>query len=255
MAADPDDLALASGLVRAAGVLAARMRRDGVRITPKTSVTDIVTPADHAAEELIVSGLRAARPQDGIVGEEGTSDPGTRTWYVDPIDGTYNYATGVTVWCSAIGLTEDDEPVAGAIYHPAADELWCGGDNRPTTRDGEPVPPVPDRPLAEAAVASYLHPATLPDDSVREPLLRALRGAGTLRTYGSGSIELAWVADGRLGGYFQYDCLPWDWLPGAALVRAAGGDTAVIPASGHRWHIAGSKRLVDDLATIVSAAG
>jgi myo-inositol-1(or 4)-monophosphatase len=251
----PDDLALASNLVRAAGTLAADMRRSGVEPRRKTSVTDLVTSADHAAEALIVNGLRAARPEDGIVAEEGSSRPGRRTWFVDPVDGTYNYATGVTLWCSAVGLAHGSELVLGAIYHPAADDLWSGGIGRPTTRNGEPVPPIADRPLAESAVASYLHPTTMPNDAVREPLLRALRRAGTVRTFGSGSIELAWVADGRLGGFLQHDCLPWDWLPGAALVVAAGGDVAIVPAHGHQWYIAGGKQLVDDLATVVRASG
>ena len=109
--------------------------------------------------------------------------------------------------------------------------------------------------LVKSAVASYLHPTTMPDDSIREPLLRALRRAATLRTYGSGSIELAWVADGRLGGFLQHDCLPWDWLPGAALVTGAGGEIAVVPANGHRWYIAGSKQLVDDLTTVLRESG
>jgi fructose-1,6-bisphosphatase/inositol monophosphatase family enzyme len=103
---EPDDLALAANLVRAAGGLAADMRRSGVQPTHKTSVTDLVTPADHAAEALIVNRLRAARPEDGIVAEEGSSQPGRRTWFVDPVDGTYNYATGITLWCSAVGLAD-----------------------------------------------------------------------------------------------------------------------------------------------------
>src|SRR6476660_9757097 len=110
------------------------MRRSGVQPTRKTSVTDLVTPADHAAEALIVNRLRAARPEDGIVAEEGSSQPGRRTWFVDPVDGTYNYATGVTLWCSAVGLADGSEPVLGAVYHPAADDLWSGGTGRPTTR-------------------------------------------------------------------------------------------------------------------------
>ena len=168
MTDEPDDLALASNLVRAAGSLAADMRRSGVQPTRKTSVTDLVTPADHAAEALIVNRLRAARPEDGIVAEEGSSQPGRRTWFVDPVDGTYNYATGITLWCSAVGLADGSEPVLGAVYHPAADDLWSGGTGRPATRNGEPVPPIADRPLAESAVASYLHPTTMPDDSVRD---------------------------------------------------------------------------------------
>jgi fructose-1,6-bisphosphatase/inositol monophosphatase family enzyme len=209
---EPDDLALASNLVRAAGALAADMRRSGVQSSRKTSVTDLVTPADHAAEALIVNGLRAARPDDGIVAEEGSSQPGRRTWFVDPIDGTYNYATGVTLWCSAVGLTDAAEPLLGAVYHPAAHELWSGGPGRPTTRNGELVSPIANRPLVEAAVASYLHPTTMPDDSVREPLLRALRAPA--RYAPTAQVRrVGVVADGRLGGFLQHDCLPGTGCP------------------------------------------
>src|SRR5438552_2386253 len=83
----------------------------------------------------------------------------------------------------------------------------------------------------------------LPDDGVREPLLRVLREAATVRMLGSGSIELASVAGGRLGAWVQYDSLDWDWLPGAAMVRAAGGATHVTELGGHRWHIAGSHQV------------
>ena len=88
-------------------------------------------------------------------------------------------------------------------------------------------------------MASYLHPTTLPDDRVRVPLLRAISAAATVRMIGSGSIELAAVAAGRLGCFVQHDSLPWDWWPGAALVAAAGGVTEVFELDGVRWHLAG----------------
>ena len=120
-------------------------------------------------------------------------------------------------------LTDGDEPVLGAVYQPQVDELWLGGLDAPTTRNGEPLPPLADRALAEVSIASYLHPTTLPDDSVRVPLLRAIQGAATVRMLGSGSIELAAVAAGRLGAWVQINSAPWDWLPGTAMIRAAGG--------------------------------
>jgi myo-inositol-1(or 4)-monophosphatase len=86
---------------------------------------------------------------------------------------------------------------------------------------------------------------------VRLPLLRAIGAAATVRMMGSGSIELASVAAGRLGCFVQYDCLPWDWLPGAALVDAAGGCTRVLELDGHRWHIAGAARTVEDVAHLL----
>jgi fructose-1,6-bisphosphatase/inositol monophosphatase family enzyme len=246
-----DDYALAASLVRDAGQLAARMLAAGLTPEHKTSISDVVSAADHAAEELIERRLADVRPADGVVGEEGTSRPGARTWFVDPVDGTYNFLAGLPFWCSAVALADADGPVLGAVYHPAVDELWLGGRDHPTTCNGSAVPPLVDRPLAEVSVASYLHPATLPDDAARVPLLRAIGAAATVRMLGSGSIELAAVAGGRLGGWVQLDSLDWDWLPGAALVHAAGGSTAVIDHGGHRWHLAGSRRVVDDLSGAV----
>ena len=248
-----DDLALAAELVGDAGRLAARMRRDGVSVERKTSVSDVVTAADHAAEQLIADRLAAERPDDGVVGEEGTSTAGRRTWFVDPVDGTYNFTAGLPVWCSAVGLADVDGPVLGAVFQPPAQELWLGGRDAPTTCNGEPVPRLTDRRLAEISIASYLHPTTLPDDSIREPLQRAWRQAATVRMLGSGSVELAAVAGGRLGAWLQVGSLPWDWYPGAALVEAAGGATAVFEAHGHRWHAAGPPAAVAEIVQLVSA--
>jgi myo-inositol-1(or 4)-monophosphatase len=248
-----DDFELAAALVRDAGELAARMLRDGLTTEHKTSISDVVSAADRAAEELIVSRLRADRPDDGIVGEEGADHPGHRTWFVDPVDGTYNFLSGLPLWCAAVALTDDDGAVLGAVYHPAADELWLGGRDRPTTCNGVPVAPLTDQPLAHVSVSSYLHPDTLPDESARLPLLRAIQGAATVRMLGSGSIELALIAGGRLGAWVQIDSMDWDWLPGSTLVQAAGGAAEVFEQGGHRWHIAGSSQAVREAAALVRA--
>ncbi len=247
------DLDLAAALVREAAVLADAMRRDGLTTEHKTSISDVVSAADHAAEELIVARLRAERPADGVVGEEGTDRPGVRTWFIDPVDGTYNFLSGLPLWCAALGLTDADGVVLGAVYHHATDELWLGERGRPTTCNGTPVDRLVDRALPEISVATYLHPTTLPDDGARVPLLRVIQGAATVRMLGSGSIELAAVAAGRLGAWVQLDSLDWDWFPGVALVEGAGGATAVFQASGHRWHVAGSQQAVDEISALVRA--
>ena len=244
----PDDATLAADLVREAGELAARMLAEGLTVQHKTSISDVVSAADHAAEELVVSRLRAERPGDAIVGEEGTADTGERTWYVDPVDGTYNFLSGLPIWCSALALDE----ALGAVFHPAAGELWLGGPDLALTCNQDTVAPLRDRPLAEISLCTYLHPTSLPDETVREPLLRAMQGAATVRMLGSGSVELAAVAAGRLGASVQTDSLPWDWLPGAALVRSAGGVAEVVHAHGHRWHIAGAARAVAELTDLVT---
>jgi myo-inositol-1(or 4)-monophosphatase len=249
-----DDLALAASLVRDAGQLAARMLHDGLRTHHKTSVSDVVSAADHAAEELIAARLADERPDDGMVGEEGTARSGGRTWYVDPVDGTYNFLSGLPEWCAALALADSAGPLLGAVYQSTVDELWLGGRDHAATRNGVKLEPLTNQPLAQVSLASYLHPTTLPDDSVRLPLLRAMQGAATVRMLGSGSIELAAVASGRLGAWLQTESLPWDWLPGVCLVRAAGGAAEVIEAHGRRWHIAGSRQVVDEIAALVSAA-
>ena len=154
-----DDAALAGELVRAAGRLAQRMRAAGLDSEQKTSVSDLVTAADTAAERLVVERLRAERPDDAIVGEEGTDHPGTsgRAWVIDPVDGTYNFVAGLPWWCSALALTDDGAPVLGAVHHPATDTLFVGGPDLPSTRDGVPLPPLADRPLGAVCATTYLH--------------------------------------------------------------------------------------------------
>jgi fructose-1,6-bisphosphatase/inositol monophosphatase family enzyme len=252
-AAEPhlDDFALAAELVCEAGALAARMLAEGLQTKRKTSASDVVSAADHAAEQLIVRRLTAARPADGLIGEEGAARSSAsatgRTWYIDPVDGTYNFLSKLPFWCSALGLVDEDGPVLGAVYHPTADELWLGGRGRPTTCNGLPVPELEAIPLRELSLASYLHPDTLSDAEALAPTLAAISGAATVRMLGSGSIELASVAGGRIGIWVQRDTLDWDWLPGVALVRAAGGHTEVIEHRGHRWHIAGNALAVSEI--------
>lgn len=240
-----DDATLAAELVRDAGLLAKRMLSEGLETDYKTSVSDVVSAADHAAEELITTRLAAERPEDAILGEEGTQrSGGARRWVVDPVDGTYNFLNGMPYWCSAVGLSDTSGPTLGAVYYPAVDELWVGGEGLPTSRNGVPVAPLVDRSLNVIAVCTYSHPPRL-DDERRQRLWLAVVGrAATLRMMGSASIDLASVAGGRLGLFLQSELNDWDWVPGAALVRAAGGEARTVMAAGYRWHLAGNAAAV-----------
>lgn len=252
---DIDDAALAAALARQAAMLAARMRSEGLRAQHKTSISDVVTAADHAAEELVESTLRRLRPDDGIVGEEGAEAPSRsgRTWVIDPVDGTYNFLSGLGTWCSALALRDGEGLVLGAVHQPAVDESWIGGRGLPTRLNGTAVGELADLPLAEVAMATYLHPAVLPDDSLREPWLAALSGAATVRMFGSGSCDLAAVAAGRLGVWAQQSVPEWDWLPGAALVTAAGGRAEQVEARGHAWSVAGRPTAVGQVVAALQS--
>lgn len=252
-----EDFSLAASLVRDAGALALRMRSEGLTATAKTTVSDVVTAADHAAEKLVVERIRELRPQDGIVGEEGASVTGTsgRSWVIDPVDGTYNFFAGSTYWCSAIALKADEpqsldgdpDVLLGAIFQPQEDRLWLGGEGHPATLNGDPLPPLEDTSLDRLSAGTYLHPTWLLRPEVAGPWTAAASRAATIRMLGSGSCDLGGVASGRLGTWFQHSCPEWDWLPGKAIVRAAGGHTTVVEVNGFRWHIAGTAPAVREI--------
>ncbi len=254
---DPDltaDLALAADLVRDAGGLAATMLEQGLETHYKTSVSDVVSAADHAAEDLVVGRLTAARPDDGLVGEEGHARPGARTWFIDPVDGTYNFLSGLPYWCSALGLVDDEGPALGAVYYPARDELWLGHRGRATTLNGRPVPTLADTALSEISVATYIHPARMGDLAQQQAWSAVVRQAATVRMLGSASVDLSGVATGRVGLFLQADLNDWDWVPGAALVLSAGGTTALVEHGGHRWQIAGNAQAVAEAEAAIRAS-
>lgn len=238
---DIDDASLAAYLTAGASVLAARMRAQGLQGEVKTSISDVVTAADHAAEELVASTLARLRPDDGIVGEEGAEAPSLsgRTWVIDPVDGTYNFLAGLGTWCSALALRDGDGLVLGSVHQDTLDEAWVGGRNLPTRLNGREVGLLEDLPLGEVAMATYLHPGVLHEDDLRLPWLAAISGAATVRMFGSASCDLAAVAGGRIGVWAQQSVPEWDWLPGAALVSAVGGRAEQIEVRGRVWSVAG----------------
>lgn len=254
-----DDYQLAEALVREAGTLALLMRQAGLEGRQKTSVSDVVTAADHAAEAYVLEQLQRCRPDDGILGEEGASVDGTsgRTWVIDPVDGTYNFLHGSTYWCSAIALKDSSGVVLGGIFQPEEDKLWLGGIDRPSTLNGErlttfgtegaPGAGRSDVPLSELGAATYIHPTWLADPLCAMPWHAAATSAAALRMFGSGSCDLSRVADGELGCWFQHSCPEWDWLPGKAIVLAAGGAADVVRVNGLDWFVAGGTTAVRHL--------
>jgi myo-inositol-1(or 4)-monophosphatase len=243
-----EDAALAARVVREAGTLAGRMRGEGLTLENKTSISDIVTAADRAAEQLVVEALAVRRPDDGVLGEEGSSREGTsgRTWVIDPVDGTYNFVAGLDWWCSAVALLDGDDLVLGAVHHPATGRTFVGGPGLPTTVNGEPVAPLADRPLAGACMTTYLHPPQY-DAEIGAAFARMVGGAATLRMLGSASMDATAIAQGSLHLRCQHSLPPWDELPGAALILGAGGAARRIEAAGVTWSAAGAPTAVADL--------
>jgi myo-inositol-1(or 4)-monophosphatase len=226
---------------RAASLLHARAgeRHDVERKSPAGA--DVVSSADRDAEAAVVELLRAERPGDGVLGEEGARVEAERTWVVDALDGTFNYVSGVPSWCAAVALTDDRGPLAAAVCAPAVGEEHSAargeGAGGLTVRRG--------RRLKDALVSTFA------DDRVLTPpdLLALVDAAAVVRTGGAGSLELAWVAAGRIDAWVQRDTAPWDWLPGALLVREAGGCAEVLPGG---WHLAASPDVFEDLRELLA---
>lgn len=243
-----EDAALAADLVRRAGALAARIRGEGLAVERKTSGSDVVTQADTAAERLVLETLARERPHDAVVGEEGASRPGTsgRTWVIDPVDGTYNFSRGSDWWCSAIALSGADDVLVGAVHHPASSRTWVGGPDLASTCDGAPLQPLPDTPRDARCATTYLHP-TFYGTEVGDAFARGLGRVGTLRMLGSGTMDAMAIACGQWDVLFQHSVADWDRLPGAAIIRGAGGSSVRVPAAGVVWTVSGAPAAVGDV--------
>lgn len=254
-----DDAALAQALVYNAGRLAWRMREAGVTTEYKTSVSDVVTAADRAAEDFVAETLRTLRPDDGLLGEEGTQSTGTsgRTWVIDPVDGTYNFTTGSDYWCSALALVEGDphDPdtlLFGAVHRPAMGYTWFGGPAIPTTLDGTAVAGITDLPPERTCLAGYLHPTDIADPDLNHAFTSVVQHFASVRFNGSASVDMGSLASGNDTCWMQHSLPPWDLLPGRALVEGAGGRMETVDAAGKTWTVAGSPSSVDRATEILT---
>jgi len=229
-----DDLrSTAEAIAREAGALLRDFYHRGVRMEYKGDV-DLVTEADRASEKLIGERLHAAFPLHGIYGEEGTRSglDSEFRWYVDPLDGTTNFAHGFPVFCVVLGCErraeglkadEDGEMVAGVIYDPLRDEMFSAARGAGATLNGEAIHVSRAKWLQESLIATGFpsHKRHL-NPNVHFYQEFTLRSHGVRRA-GSAALDLAYVACGRLDGYWEFQLNPWDTSAGYLLVEEAGG--------------------------------
>jgi myo-inositol-1(or 4)-monophosphatase len=232
MSLESDLLALAVDIACEAGQLAQRRRVEGVAIAAtKSAVADIVTEADREVEALIRSRLAAERPDDGFLGEESGADGGTSdvTWVVDPIDGTVNYAYGIPNYAVSIAAVAGEPrpdawtALAGVVFAPELGELFTaerGGGAHLGTRTLHVHEPAPGVGALIATGFGY-DPATHAGDLAR--LARVMPLARDIRRMGAASVDLSFIAAGRLDGYFERGLNPWDHAAAGLIVSEAGG--------------------------------
>lgn len=228
-----NDLEVAETAARRAGeLLLGRFGRPARHVERKSSATDMVSDADRAAEEAIASLLRTERPDDALLGEEGAQEGGSsgRRWVVDPLDGTTNYLYGFPQWAVSVAVEEGNSGVlVGVVLDPARDELFAATRGGGATLNGEPIALRAAPPLAEALVATGFSYEPAVRAAQAQTLRAVLPRVRDVRRAGAAALDLAWLAAGRLDGYYERGLKPWDWAAGRLIVTEAAGEVAELP--------------------------
>lgn len=244
----------AAAIAHEAGARLREFFAQGVETEYKGDV-DLVTVADRTVEKLIRGRLSEIFPDHGIYGEEGTRDGLEREfrWYVDPLDGTTNFAHGVPQFCVSMGLEqrpcgtqtgEDGTLVAGVIYDPLRDDLFVTEKGKGAFLNGRAIHASAVAELAEALVATGF-PSRKRHASPNIHFYQefTLRSHGVRRA-GSAALDLAYVAAGRMEAFWEFNLNPWDTAAGILLVEEAGG--CVTDFSGKHYRIASEEILASN---------
>ena len=219
-----DFVPAAEQIAREAGGLLMRYFAERVKIEYKGDV-DLVTEADRNSEALILQRIRERWPQHDVIGEEGARiDSGSDyRWYVDPLDGTTNFAHGYPVFCVSLALGYKAQRIAGVVYDPTRDQLFSAEQGRGAFLNGEPIHVSATPNLAESLVATgfpshkrhknpniyFYHQITFLTHGVRRA--------------GSAALDLCCVAAGQFDGFWEFNLNPWDTAAGVLIVEEAGG--------------------------------
>lgn len=247
---------LAIAIAQEAGGYLAAHAGDHLSISTKSSPTDTVTNVDRAAEALIVRLITETRPHDGILGEEGTSRPGTTgvRWIVDPLDGTVNYVYGIGAYAASIGVEVNGELAAGAVYDAARGHLYEGVRGGGARRDGEPLTCSSATDLALSLVGTgfgYAEDVRTRQGAIVARLLPQVRD---IRRMGSAALDLCAVASGQLDAYYERGINPWDRAAGLVIAAEAGARFCVVadPETGRELTVASAPGVFDALFAVVS---
>jgi myo-inositol-1(or 4)-monophosphatase len=223
--------ALLNVMVAAARKAARTLRRDFGEVE-KLQVSlkgpaNFVSAADHRAEETVRAELAKARPGYGFLGEEGGRQEGsdkTHCWIVDPLDGTTNFLHGIPQFAISIALERENTIVAGVVYNPITEELFVAERGKGAFLNDQRLRVAARKRLSEAVIACGLPHLGRGDlAQFRKEFAVVQEKVAGLRRFGAATLDLAWVAAGRLDAYWERNLSPWDIAAGLILVREAGG--------------------------------
>ena len=214
-------------IIRVAGAKALGYFRNFETLDVKSKgVQDMASEADVETEKLIEQAVKSRYGDDGFLGEENpesfVAKPGKGTWIIDPIDGTQPFVNGIASWCVSIAFVEENHFVFGVVYDPNLDELFAANAGAGATLNGRSIKASDATSLLDGLVSVGFSNRVEPEDTL-EPLTRLVHAQGMYHRSGSGALSLAYVAAGRLIGYFEPHMNSWDFAAAALIIKEAGG--------------------------------
>jgi myo-inositol-1(or 4)-monophosphatase len=209
---------------KAADLLLDGLDRARATVETKSTATDMVSEMDRASEQLIVSTLLAARPDDGLVGEEGSDSPGTSglRWVIDPLDGTTNYLYGHPGWAVSIAAEDDAGVVAGVVIDPMHSDVFTASRGGGARRNGREIACSRLDDVSTALVATGFGYAADRRRAQAEVLVELLPRIRDIRRMGAAAVDLCSVACGRVDAYFERGLAWWDLAAGGLVAVEAG---------------------------------
>jgi myo-inositol-1(or 4)-monophosphatase len=243
-------LDVALEIARESGALLAQLAGQPHEISYKRK-SDIVTDADRRSEAMILERLRSHFPGHSIVAEEsGSKETGSEyCWYVDPLDGTTNFAHGFPVYCVTLALAYRGNVIAGVVYDPNRDEMFAAERGAGATLNGQRIRVSQTADLAESLLATGFPPFAANHDLNIQLFFRLTQLSHGIRRAGAAALDLCSVAAGRFEAFWELKLNPWDKAAGSLLVTEAGGrvgDLSGGPFSLRRDEICASNGLVHD---------
>ncbi len=188
---------------------------------------DFVSAADHRVEAVLRTELKKARPDYGFLFEEAGAVEGAdphNVWIIDPLDGTTNFLHGIPHFAISIGLVRDGEPVAGVIFQPLSDEMFCAEKGGGTYVNERRLRVSARRKMDEAVITTGIpHQGRPEHQHYLKQLAAIMEATAGVRRFGSAALDLAYVAAGRCDGFWEIGLKPWDIAAGIIMVREAGG--------------------------------
>lgn len=244
-------------------------RLDALNVVEKDRM-DYASDMDRSAENAIMNELRRAHPDYASLGEEGGHRKGNRgpsryTWVIDPLDGTSNYLRGIPHWCVSIALCEGPDPVHAVVFDPLRNDLFTASRGGGAQLNGKKIRVAERRELPGSMIATGFPPRERGRTPAQLDCLNALLvHAEDVRRSGSAALDLAYVAAGRLDGYFEAGIKAWDIAAGTLLVREAGGKVCDFLGAAlgplhidgpPRQIVAANVRLIEPLQKIIVNSG